>query len=139
MKKHYFQIKYGFHVNDSITVEGAQVEKAIYAQVKKISIQIGDIYLNGSNIIVIRPAYYKHTGWYYTYEPTNGDDFEQIKRDCPDYTGVIEVYKNRVKQKMEQGKINEIGEGEQLTAIEDVKHTSDFAKELSEKFSTGTI
>lgn len=119
MKKRYFQIKYGFNVSDSITVSGAEVEKAIYAQIKGVPVQIADHYINGKNIIAIRPAYYKHTGWHDWYEPTNGEDWEQIKRDCPSYDGMIEAYKNRVAGYIANNQLHMIGKASEILQIQE--------------------
>lgn len=119
MKKHYFQVKYGFNANDNVTLEEQEVEKAIYAQIKRQPVELGGQYINGANIIVIRPAYYKHTGWFPTYEPTDGDDMKQIERDCPQYDGVIEKYKERVAYLINSNQVNQIGKGEPILEIEE--------------------
>lgn len=117
--RHYFQVKYGFGPMDFETVEEVEVEKAIYAQIKKVPIQLGSSYVNGSNIIVIRPAFYKHTGWFGNYEPATGDDMRQIKRDCPDYDGLIEAYKERVAEFIKSGQTSLIGKSGPLIMLEE--------------------
>ena len=134
MKEHYFQIKYGFNSSDTVTVKGSEVEKAIYAQVKKSPVQLAEQYINGSNIIVIRPAYYMHTGWYQTYEPTTGDDFQQIARDCPKYDGIIEAYKQRVTDLIQQGRVDLIGKGNDILTIEQSTYVNPMTHDLAIKF-----
>ena len=77
-------------------IEESELEKALYAQLMKKPVQLGNSFVSGSHIISITPHYHKHTGWYDWYEPSTGDDWLQIERDCPDYKGVIELYKQRV-------------------------------------------
>lgn len=112
MKK-YFKVKYGYNVSDQVSVEEKDLEKAIYAQIKGVPIQIGNCYINGKNIISITPHWHRHTGWNEWYEPQNGDDFLQIKRDCPNYDGIIEKAKDKVALLISQGKERLIGK-EQL-------------------------
>lgn len=115
--KRYFRVKFGFNASDNVTLPEEEVEKAIYAQATGTPTHLGSAFINGKNIISITPAYHKHTGWYDWYEPTNGDDFAQIKRDCPDYDGLIEHYKERVQYLMQNGRIKEIGRGVEITAL----------------------
>jgi hypothetical protein len=140
MKTRYFQIKYGFGVSDSEVVKEQEVEKAIYAQIKGVPIQLNNSYINGRNIIAIRPAYFKHTGWHDWYEPTEGEDWEQIKRDCPSYDGLLEAYKERVATLITNGQINQIGKGEPIIMIEapkssENKDLDDDIKKLSDNLS----
>jgi hypothetical protein len=109
MKEHYFKIKYGYSTSDQVSIKLDELEKAIYAQIKGVPVQFGNAYINGKNIISITPHYHKHTGWHDYYEPNNGEDWEQIKRDCPSYDGVIEHYKNRVALLMKNGQESLIG------------------------------
>lgn len=113
MKERFFKIKYGYSVADSISIPESELDKAIYAQISGNPIQLGNSYINGKNIISITPHWHKHTGWYDWYEPKSGEDFEQIKRDCPDYEGIIGAHKNHVQNLLQQGKVGLIGK-EQL-------------------------
>lgn len=108
MKK-YFKVKYGYNASDSVSIEAKDLEKAIYAQIKGVPIQLGNSYINGRNIISITPHWHKHTGWHDWYEPKDGTDWEQIKRDCPDYENDIENCKIKVQQLIQSGKIELIG------------------------------
>lgn len=92
----FFKVKYGYAASEQISIPESDLEKAIYAQVKGVPVQLGNAFVNGKHIISITPHWHKHTGWYDSYEPTSGDDFAQIKRDCPNYDGIVEHYKNRV-------------------------------------------
>jgi hypothetical protein len=130
MKNQYFQIKYGFSVSDTITVAGSEVEKAIYAQIKGVPVQIGDQYVNGKNIIAIRPAYYKHTGWHDWYEPTDGEDWKQIKRDCPNYDGLIEAYKNRVAKYIANNQTHLIGKSDDILEITEPSKNSELDDDI---------
>lgn len=107
--KRYFRVKYGYAVADQVSIEEPEVEKAIYAQIKGQPVQLGDKFINGKNIIAIEPHYHRHTGWYDWYEPKTGDDWEQIKRDCPEYKGLVEHYKQRVVYLINSGKQSLIG------------------------------
>jgi hypothetical protein len=131
----YYQIKYGFSKSDTETIEEKDLEKAIYAQIKKLPIQLNESYINGSNIIAIRPAYYKHTGWYDWYEPTGGEDWLQIKRDCPSYECLIERSKERVSFLMRNGQENQIGKNIPIPELEALEQGefSDEVKNLTNK------
>lgn len=108
--KRFFKIKYGYNRSDYVSVEeGEELEKAIYAMMKGTVTQIGGAFVKGANIISIQPHYHKHTGWYEYYEPTSGDDWVQIERDCPDYKGVVENTKLLVSDLIATGKQNLIG------------------------------
>jgi hypothetical protein len=115
---YHFKIKYGFGVADQVSVTEQEIEKAIYAQIKGVPVQLGSSYINGKNIISISPHYHKHTGWHDWYEPQNGSDFEQIKRDCPNYDGLIEKYKERVAFLVHSGREKEIGKNVPIPQLE---------------------
>ena len=103
MKKYYFKVKFGFEKTEYVTVDEYEVEKAIFAQIKGTPVQLGTSFINGKHIISITPDYHKHTGWNDWYEPKSTEDFLQIKRDCPDYEGIIENKKGRVIELMQSG------------------------------------
>lgn len=117
MKKHYFKIKYGYSTSDQVSINIEDLEKAIYAQIKGVPVHLGNSFINGRNIISITPHYHKHTGWYDYYEPQSGEDWEQIKRDCPNYNGVIEHYKERVAYLLHNGKENMIGKNIEIPEL----------------------
>ena len=109
IKEKYFRVKYGFGVMDKVSISENELEKAIYAQITGSPIHLKDSYINGRNIISISPDYHKYTGWYDSYEPKDGDDFKQIERDCPDFTGVVEQSKSRVNYLIQTGRVKDIG------------------------------
>ncbi len=135
-KGRYFKVKFGFNVSDSVSIPETELQKVIYAQAIGKPVQIGDSYVNAKNIISITPHWHKHTGWYDWYEPTNGDDFAQIKRDCPDYDGVVEAHKNYVAHLMQTNQINLIGKTIEIPELEETKPTeiSAATKILADKF-----
>lgn len=104
-----FKVKFGFGPMDKVSVSGSELEKAIYAQLKGTPVRLGNSFVNGRNIISITPDYHKYTGWHDTYEPTEAEDWKQIKRDCPDFNGVLEAYTDRVRTLIYSGKDKEIG------------------------------
>lgn len=109
IKEKYFKVRFGFGVNDFVSVKDEEVEKAIYAQVKGTPVRLGDSFVNGKNIVSITPHYHKYTGWYDSYEPKDGEDWKQIERDCPKFDGVLESYTNRVRELMSKGEDKKIG------------------------------
>ena|SRR3990167_7633314 len=131
----YFRVKYGYNVSDQVSIPESELEKAIYAQIKGVPINLGNSYINGRNIIAISPHWHKHTGWHDWYEPKDGEDWKQIKRDCPDYDGVIETSKERVRYLMENNKENLIGKGVEIKQLQPKVEGSSFSKELTDKFS----
>jgi len=100
----YFRVKYGYSVADQVSIEEEDLQRAIMARIKKLPVQLGNSYISGGNIISITPHWHKHTGWYDWYEPKDGDDFAQIKRDCPNYDGVIEAHEAKVYELIQTGK-----------------------------------
>lgn len=108
--KYYYRVKYGFKPNDFASIEaGSDLEKAIYAWQTGNVVSIGNRMINGNNIISIEPHYHKYTGWFDHYEPKEGDDWKQIERDCPDFSGVLPYYQERVKYLVSHNRLNEIG------------------------------
>ncbi|MFA5050990.1 MAG: hypothetical protein WC499_02645 [Patescibacteria group bacterium] len=83
MKNYHFKVKYGFGSLDIVKITDEELEKALYAQKYAVVVQLGNKQINGKYIISIEPDYQKYTGWYDSYEPKTGEDFAQIKRDCP--------------------------------------------------------
>jgi len=140
-EKRYFKVKFGFTVSDQVSIEEHDLERAIFAQVKGIPVQLGTSYVNGKNIISITPHWHKHTGWYDYYEPESGDDWKQIERDCPSYEGIIEHYKNRVQYLLQSGQVHLIGKNVEIPEVPKVLSgskkvdgsISQEVKELAEK------
>jgi len=117
MIERYFKVKYGYSVADQVSIPESELEKAIYAQIKGTPTQLGNAYVNGRNIIAITPHWHKHTGWYDWFEPQTGEDFEQIKRDCPNYDGIIEHHKQRVQYLLSTSQENLIGKNIKTTGL----------------------
>lgn len=116
-EKRYWKVKYGYNVSDQVSIEEKDLEKAIYSQIKGIPVQLGNSYIKGSNIISITPHWHKHTYWEEWYEPKDGDDWKQIKRDCPNYDGILEEIKARVHGLIKSGRIDLIGKNEDIKKI----------------------
>lgn len=109
MKK-YFKVKYGFDTQSAVTVEeGGELDKVVYAWKEGLPVSIGNKMIQGKYIISIEPDYHRYTGWNEGYSPSNSDDFAQIRRDCPDFTGVLEESKQRIAQLEAKGKQHLIG------------------------------
>lgn len=134
-KNRKWRVKYGFSSLDFEIIDEKDLEKAIYAQLKQIPIQLGKSFINGKNIISITPNYHSHTNWQPMYEPNSGEDFAQIKRDCPNYDGVIEAYKIKVAGLIQNHQENLIGKTliEEKPQIEN-KPISEDVKKLADKF-----
>jgi len=136
--KLFFKVKYGYSVSDQVSISENELDKAIYAQIQGVPIHLGTKYINGKNIIVIEPHYHKYTGWYDYYEPKDGEDWEQIKRDCPNFDGVIENHKMYVNQLMSESKIQLIGKKDWERGVQKIEAPknpiSEFTKELSDKY-----
>lgn len=134
MKK-YWKVKYGYNSLDNVSVSEQEIEKAIYAQIKGQPVQIGNVYVNGRNIISIVPDYHRYTGWNPTYQPESTEDFAQIKRDCPPFDGFLEAYKNRVANLIHDGLENQIGKLPPILTLESPKtEVSEEVKQLADKF-----
>lgn len=137
-EKRYFKVKYGFNVSDQVSIGEEELEKALYAQIKGVPVQLGNAYVNGRNIIAVTPHWHKHTGWYDYYEPNGGEDWEQIKRDCPSYEGIVESTKQKIYYLIQKGKENLIGKGIEVPELESPKEKnhqfSEETKSLGESF-----
>jgi hypothetical protein len=134
-QERYFKIKYGYSMEDQVSIPEKEVQKAIYAQITGKPVQLGSSFIKGSNIISISPHYHKHTGWHDWYEPKGGDDWKQIERDCPNYDGVLEWHKNKVSGYITSGELKKISEGETMKQIEaHITEKQNITKELSDKF-----
>ena len=117
-QKLFFRVKYGYNTQDKVSIPLDELEKAIYAQVKGTPTKLGNAFVNGKHIISITPDYHKYTGWYESYEPREGDDWKQIKRDCPDFEGVIDQYTNRVKYLIENNQVKLIGQNVDIPQLD---------------------
>lgn len=89
-EKKWFRVKYGYGVNDFISVTEDYLAKAIYAKQKQSLFSYGDKIIDGKEIKNIVPDYHKYTGWNAWYEPTSTEDFIQIERDCPSFSGYVD-------------------------------------------------
>jgi len=114
----FWKIKFGYKPTEYVSIEeGGELEKAIYAMMTGNPTQLGNKFIKGTHIMSIEPNYHKHTGWNDFYEPTTGQDFEQIKRDCPDYTGVLEEYKQKIIHLQQTNQINLIGQNKDIKQL----------------------
>jgi hypothetical protein len=119
---HRFKVKYGFKSDNFISIEaGGELEKAIHAWQTGSIATLGGKMINGNNIISIEPDYHYYTGWYDHYLPTTGDDYAQIERDCPDYDGVLDHYRNRVQHLLDSGRAVDIGKGVSIPLLDKPK------------------
>lgn len=121
MKK-YFRVKYGFGALDSVSIEEKDLKKAIYAQSMKKPVQLGESFINGSNIISIAPDFHKYTGWSITYEPKDSEDLVQIQRDCPNFDGVLEYHTQEVREIMKTGQLQKLSEESEYKPLNEHNH-----------------
>lgn len=87
----WFRVKYGYNINEFISIPEEYLAKAIYSKQKQTLFSFDDRIIDGKEIKNITPDYHKHTGWNSWYEPKDAEDFKQIERDCPDYKGCIDT------------------------------------------------
>lgn len=135
MKK-YFKVRFGFGKSDFSSIEEGDLKKAMYAQMKGNAVQLGDVFINGKNIISITPHYARYTGWHESYEPEDDADFKQIKRDCPDFNGIMEYHKDSLLNLIKTGQTNLISAREEYAGIQESKNIeiSNTAEKLAEQF-----
>jgi hypothetical protein len=124
-KERFFRVKYGYGKMDQVTISESELERAIYSQIKGTPMLLGTSMVKGNNIIAIQPNYHKHTGWNDWYEPKDADDWKQIKRDCPDYSGVVEKYKLRVQHLLQSGQDKLIGQNVAIPELDSPKRVLD--------------
>jgi len=129
--KRYFRVKYGYGTMDQVTIVEEELERALYARIKGTPMQLGTSMVSGNNIIVIEPNYHKHTRWNEGYQPKDSDDWEQIARDCPDYTGVIEKYKMRVQHLLQSGQEKLIGSNVTIPELDSGERALSFVSETT--------
>lgn len=89
-KTRWFRVKYGYNAGEFVSIPEEYLAKAIYSKQKHSLFSYSDRIIDGKEIKTITPDYHKHTGWNEWYEPNDAEDFKQIARDCPDYTGYID-------------------------------------------------
>ena len=139
-KTKWFKIKYGYSPADQVSIRENDLDRAIFAQRESVVVDLNGHIIQGRSIIAITPHYHKYTGWYDWYEPKDGDDFAQIKRDCPDFDGIIENHKAHVSLLQKQNQISLIGKTDwennppQIEAPKNENKLSEELKSLSDKF-----
>lgn len=92
--KRYFRVKYGYTAGEFISIPEEYLAKAIYSKQKQTLFSYNDRIIDGKEIKTFTPDFHKHTGWNEWYEPKDSEDFKQIERDCPDYTGYVDKATN---------------------------------------------
>lgn len=134
-KERVFKVKYGFDKTQFVQVkEGADLERVIYAWTEQIPITLGDRMIHGKHIINIEPHYHHYTGWNEWYQPKEAEDWLQIKRDCPDFTGAIEGAKSFVQKCLQDKRQDLIGSGESVNLlVQEPKSTVNISKGLADK------
>ena len=116
--KYFFKVRYGYKPFDFVSIEaGDELERAIYAWQTGGVFTAGEKMVNGNHIMSIEPHYHRYTGWVESYEPISGDDWLQIERDCPDFTGVIGRFKDRVQYLIKANRVKEIGTGAAIAEL----------------------
>lgn len=84
MTKYLFKVKYGYGATEFVVVEaGSDLERVLAAWMEKVPVQVGNVFINGRNILSIEPDVHSYTGWNRSYQPKDGDDWRQIERDMP--------------------------------------------------------
>ena len=119
MKNLYFKVKFGYGKKDFIVVDENEVQRAVYAMYADKPIQLAESFIRGSNILSITPNYHSYTGWNESYEPKEPEDFKQIERDCPDFTGKLDMIKNHVLKLVQEKRLADIGKPIKNNLIED--------------------
>lgn len=132
----YFKVKYGYDKSAfTVVEEGGNLERALYAWIEQVPVTLGDKMIHGKSILAIEPYYHAHTGWNELYEPKDGEDMAQIKRDCPSYDGVIEHYKDHVVSLMKNNETAKIGKGEIPPMLENEETPNRLTSGLAEKMT----
>jgi len=117
-----FIVRFGYGTLDRVSIGVDELEKALYAQKFGEVALIGGKQIKGNEIKVIEPDYHYYTGWYSSYEPSTGDDFAQIERDCPKgLNDVIRNYRERVDFLINTGRKNLIGKNISLPELDKSK------------------
>jgi hypothetical protein len=115
--KYWYRVKYGFKPSECVAIQaGPDLERAIYAKIEKIPVTLGGKFIDGNTILRIEPYVHKYTGWYDSYEPKDGDDEAQIKRDCPkELEPILEKHTEFVMSLIRNEQPQLIGSGQALT------------------------
>lgn len=136
-KEKWFRVIYGFGVVDQVSIQKDELQKALYAQKFGEVVQLAGKQINGKYIRVIEPHFHKYTGWYESYEPKDGEDLAQIKRDCPpDLEEIIRQEREKVDYLISTGKKHLIGKNIEIPELEKPKQNqvSEISKQLADKF-----
>ena len=108
MKTQYYKVKIGYGVEDFISIDKDELEKAHYAFAKDAKVMFKNGVTNGKNILAVMPDYHKTMGWNYGHK-MEAEDFADIVRKVGNMNAYIEASKNRVSYYISQGKENLIG------------------------------
>lgn len=107
-KKLRFRIITGYNPKDYIAITEDDLEKAKYSMISGGVYNHGVHTIKGSEIKEIREDFRYYTGWFDTYEPKEGEDMAQIRRDMPPmplFTARAELANQRVTYVLRSGKL----------------------------------
>jgi len=114
-----FRVNYGFTALEKISIDETELEKAVYAHKYCEVVQLSNRQINGKYIIDIMPDIHYYTGWYDSYSPSTGEDFAQIKRDCPEgLDEMIKKYREKIDYLISTGRKNLIGKNVSLPELD---------------------
>lgn len=92
-KKRYFRVQYGHGKGDFLSITEDELPRAIYAKLNSTMFKYanGTGMKDGKTFLSFDPDYHRHTGWALDHKATTREDFKEIERYCPDYTGVFDA------------------------------------------------
>ena len=78
-----FRVYYGYAPSDYIAIPENELERAEYAWRKNAIFSYGGKQVKGSEFKRIEEDYRYYTGWFDSYSPKDGEDFQQIEKEMP--------------------------------------------------------
>ena len=131
-----YKVVHGHKPGQFWRIESDELEKFLYAQRYEKVVASKGKQINGRNIIRIEEDWHYYTGWNVGYEPTDADDFKQIKRDAPSESlkERMSLAQRRVSYAVENKQVGLLKEPEKIdNLLEGPKGVSEHSKELSDK------
>lgn len=115
-----FRVYYGYAPSEYIAIPESELERAEYAWKKNAIFSYGGKQVKGSEFKRIEEDYRYYTGWYDSYTPKEGEDFQQIEWEMPKrslFQERIALAQDRVRFAMQSGQEKLLATPEELDKL----------------------
>lgn len=115
----HFLVKYGFSRDEVIQIDHTEVEKAIYAHLKGITVAFKNGSVSGDRIIAIVPDFNSELGWGLDHKLDSYDygDLDRVGLR-EKYQSFLSEIKEKVQYLMQTGQTNLIGKNAKIPELE---------------------